>query len=417
MTKHIPVAIVGAGPYGLSIAAHLSAAGIETCVFGDSMQTWREGRPRGMVLKSEGFASSLSDPGDTFTLGHYCRERDLPYADVGWPVPVEVFAAYGEEFARRFVPHRDARPVIRVSKGRGGFLIETQGGGAMTAGSVVLATGIAAYAQVPDALSSLPESVLTHSSNHADYAAFAGQEVAVIGAGASALDAAAALRRSGALVTLVSRRAEVRFHGGGRSRRKIDALLSPLTPLGPGWKKWLCCRLPSVFHALPEQVRLHIVKRYLGPAPASAVREVIEGHVPYRLRSRVAAAAVTPDGRVALTIERAGSGLGTMVVDHVLAATGYKVDVDRLGLLDPTLASAVATLDRSPALSRNFESSVPGLFFVGTPSAYSFGPMFRFACGAGYTARRLTTHFASEMRAARRAPTVARANIPDLQVP
>ena len=417
MTKHIPVAIVGAGPYGLSIAAHLSAAGIETGVYGDSMQTWREGMPRGMVLKSEGFASSLSDPNDTFTLGHYCRERGLPYTDVGWPVPVEVFADYGEEFARRFVPQRDARRVIRVSKGRGGFRIETGDGSAVTAGSVVLATGIAPYAQVPDTLSSLPASVLTHSSQHADYAAFAGQEVAVVGAGASALDAAAALRRAGAWVTLISRRAEVRFHGGGRARRKIDALLAPLTPLGPGWKKWLCCELPLVFHALPERVRLHVVQRYLGPAPASAVRDIVEGRVPYMLRSWVAGADLTREGRVALTIKRAGDDPSTLVVDHVLAATGYKVDVSRLSLLDPALASVVATLDRSPTLSRNFESTVPGLYFVGTPSAYSFGPMFRFACGAGYTARRLTSHLASTMQAACRTPAVSRATIPDFLVP
>ena len=417
MTKHIPVAIVGAGPYGLSIAAHLSAAGIETGVYGDSMKTWREGMPRGMVLKSEGFASSLSDPNDTFTLGHYCRERGLPYTDVGWPVPVEVFADYGEEFARRFVPQRDARRVIRVSKGRGGFRIETGDGSAVTAGSVVLATGIAPYAQVPDTLSSLPASVLTHSSQHADYAAFAGQEVAVVGAGASALDAAAALRRAGAWVTLISRRAEVRFHGGGRARRKIDALLAPLTPLGPGWKKWLCCELPLVFHALPERVRLHVVQRYLGPAPASAVRDIVEGRVPYMLRSWVAGADLTREGRVALTIKRAGDDPSTLVVDHVLAATGYKVDVSRLSLLDPALASVVATLDRSPTLSRNFESTVPGLYFVGTPSAYSFGPMFRFACGAGYTARRLTSHLASTMQAACRTPAVSRATIPDFLVP
>jgi hypothetical protein len=417
MTKRIAVAIVGAGPYGLSIAAHLSAAGIETCVFGDAMQTWRDGMPRGMVLKSEGFASSLSAPGDGFTLGHYCRERGLPYADVGWPVPVEVFAAYGEEFARRCVPHRDARRVTRVSRGRGGFRIETEDGAVMAAGSVVLATGIAAYGQVPDEVSGLPASVLTHSSDHADYAAFAGRDVAVIGAGASALDAAAALRRAGASVTLVSRRAEVRFHGGGRPRRRIDALLSPLTPLGPGWKKWLCCEWPLVFHALPERLRLHIVRRYLGPAPAHAVREVIEGHVPYRLRSRIAGAALTREGRVALTIEQAGEARDTLVVDHVLAATGYRVDVGRLGLLDPALASDIASIDRSPVLSRHFESSVPGLFFVGTPSAYSFGPMFRFACGAGYTARRLTPYIASTMRAARRAAAVARPGLPDLQIP
>lgn len=414
MARLCSVAVVGAGPYGLSIAAHLSAAGLEPCLFGDAMETWREGMPRGMVLKSEGFASSLSDPEGCFTLRHYCAERGIPYRDLGWPVPVEVFAAYGEAFARRFVPRRDARRVARISRRDGGFRLETEDGEVTVAGSVVMATGIAGFAQVPEALAGLPASVLSHSSRHADYAVFAGRTVAVIGAGASALDAAAALRRSGAAVTLVSRRGEVRFHGAGRPRRRVDALLAPLTPLGPGWKKWLCCALPLVFHALPERLRLHIVRRYLGPAPAGAVREVIEGHVPYRLESRVAAAALTPEGRVALEIAREGAAPETLVVDHVLAATGYKVEVARLAALDPALAAAVGTVDGSPVLSRHFESSVPGLYFVGAPSAYSFGPMFRFACGADYTARRLAARLGARAGAGRRAPRPAR---PGLQLP
>ena len=414
MGRLCSVAVVGAGPYGLSVAAHLSAAGLEPCLFGDAMQTWREGMPRGMVLKSEGFASSLSDPGGSFTLRHYCAERGLPYADLGWPVPVEVFASYGAAFARRFVPRRDGRRVARIARAAGGFRLETEDGEATVAGSVVMATGIAGFAQVPEVLASLPASVLSHSSRHADYAGFAGREVAVIGAGASALDAAAALRRAGAGVTLVSRRGEVRFHGAGRPRRPLDALLAPLTPLGPGWKKWLCCEMPQLFHALPERLRLHIVRRYLGPAPAGAVRDVIEGHVPYRLLSRVAGAALTPEGRVALTIAREGEAPETLDVDHVLAATGYRVEIARLAVLDPALAAAVATVDGSPALSRHFESSVPGLYFVGTPSAYSFGPMFRFACGADYTARRLARRLAAGARAGRRVAGAAR---PGLQLP
>ncbi|WP_237479826.1 NAD(P)-binding domain-containing protein [Lichenibacterium dinghuense] len=407
------VAVVGAGPYGLSVAAHLAEAGVEVRVFGDAMQTWREGMPRGMFLKSEGFASSLSDPGHTYTLKHFCAERGIPYADVGWPVPVEVFAAYGDAFARRFVPGRDRRSVARVARAGGGFRVELADGDAVTVGRVVLATGIGAFARVPEELEGLPRSVLTHSSHHADYAAFAGQAVAVIGAGASALDAAAALRRAGASATLVSRRAEVRFYEAGRPRRAIDAVLSPLTPLGPGWKKWLCCEAPQLFHALPERLRLNIVRRYLGPSPARFVRDTIEGHVPYWLNSRVLGGAVAADGRVALSVDTDGVGRRTLAVDHVVAATGYKVDVARLGFLDPALAAAVRTVDLSPALSRDFESSVPGLYFVGTPSAYSFGPMFRFACGADYAARRLTRHVLAGGRSAARAP--ARTGAPALR--
>ncbi len=415
MSKLSTVAIIGAGPYGLSIAAHLKAAGVAARLFGASMQTWREAMPRGMFLKSEGFASSLSDPGDTFTLGHYCAEHGIPYADLGWPVPVEVFAAYGEEFARRFVPERDERQITRVERYRAEFRITLSDGADLTVGRVILATGIGAFAQVPEALANLPARVLTHSSQHADYSGFGGRSVAVIGAGASALDAAAALRRAGASATLVSRRSEVRFYEGGRPRRPIEALTAPLTPLGPGWKKWLCCELPLLFHALPESLRLRIVQRYLGPSPARFVRDTIEGHVPYWLNSRVIGADLAADGRVAVKVERPRVGRQVLTVDHVVAATGYKVDVARLGLLDAALVANVRTVDRSPVLSRNFESSVPGLYFVGTASAYSFGPMFRFACGADYAAKRLTRHIAAVERRARRRTSVEGAGAPALE--
>ena len=392
MSKTTSVAIIGAGPYGLSVAAHLAAAGVDVRIFGTSMQTWRDSMPNGMLLKSEGFASSLSDPGRSFTLGHYCRERDLPYRDIGWPVPVEVFAAYGEAFQQRFVPQLDSRRVVHVGRTRDGFRVETEDGEAVLASRVVLATGIGPFARVPPELAGLPGSVLSHSSHHADYGRFAGRRVAVIGAGASALDAAAALRRAGASATLVSRRSAVTFYEAGRPRRPIDAILAPLTPLGPGWKKWLCCELPLLFHALPARLRVRIVQRYLGPSPGWFVRDTIEGHVPYCLDSRVAGARLTADDRVELSIDRSGQDRTTLDVDHVVAATGYKVDVSRLGFLAPDILHHMKTVDGSPALSRDFQSTVPGLYFVGTPSAYSFGPMFRFACGSDYAARRVARH-------------------------
>ena len=393
MNEMVDVAIVGAGPYGLSIAAHLLAQNLDVRVFGSPMRTWRTNMPKGMMLKSEGFASSLSDPANSFTLGHFCREQGIPYDDIGRPVPVETFASYGEAFQRRFVPGLDTRPIARVTREHEGFRLEIRGGKSLLARRVVVATGIGAYARVPAELQDLPGSALTHSVHHADYRRFADRDVAVIGAGASALDAAAALRRAGARATLVTRRSSVRFYEAGRPRRTIDALLAPITPLGPGWKKWLCCAVPGLFHALPERLRLTIVQRYLGPSPGWHVRDTIEGHVPYRLDSTVAGATLSADGRVSLAIDRKGEGRSTLEVDHVVAATGYKVEVERLNLIDPELLAGIATLDGSPVLSRHFETSVPGLYFVGTPSAYSFGPMFRFACGADYAARRLARRF------------------------
>src|SRR5215469_230931 len=89
------VVIVGAGPYGLSVAAHLAAAGVSFRIFGKPMSAWADQMPKGMLLKSEGFASSLSDPGAQFALGEYCRQQNLPYEDNGRPVELETFVNYG----------------------------------------------------------------------------------------------------------------------------------------------------------------------------------------------------------------------------------------------------------------------------------------------------------------------------------
>lgn len=76
--------------------------------------------------------------------------------------------------------------------------------------------------------------------------------------------------------------------------------------------------------------------------------------------------------------------------DHIIGATGYRVDVERLKFLKPELRSKLKTLEGSPVLSLDFESSVPGLYFVGVAAANSFGPLMRFAYGAGFTARHIT---------------------------
>ena len=151
----LPVVIVGAGPYGLSIAAHLAAAGIPHRIFGAPMRTWRQGMPAGMLLKSDGFASSLSDPEEAFTLAAYCGEQGIPYADTGWGVPVAVFAAYGAAFQKRFVPHLEDVQVCRLSRTPHGFDVGLADGRTVAASRVVLATGLQPFAHIPDELANL----------------------------------------------------------------------------------------------------------------------------------------------------------------------------------------------------------------------------------------------------------------------
>src|ERR1700682_3160564 len=102
MKSSTPIAIVGAGPYGLSLAAHLNQRGIPFRIFGFPMQVWRQQMPAGMHLKSDGFASDLYDPDRAFTLKRYCADRGIEYSDCGIPVRLDTFLAYALEFQQRF---------------------------------------------------------------------------------------------------------------------------------------------------------------------------------------------------------------------------------------------------------------------------------------------------------------------------
>jgi thioredoxin reductase len=383
----IDVAIIGAGPYGLSIAAHLGRRGIPLRIFGTPMQTWRYRMPAGMCLKSEGFASSLSDPEGRFTLGSYSRERGLPYQDVGYPVPLETFVEYGMEFQRRLVPTLEQTDIVSLADGRRGFTLQTGTGETLEAKRVVLAAGITHFAYVPQALAALGPEFVTHSSEHCDTGALRGRRVAIVGAGASAADLAGLMHEAGVDVQLIARREALDFHAPSVEPRPwLQRLRRPRSGLGLGWRSRLCTDAPLLFHALPLRLRLRAVRRHLGPAPGWFIKDKVLGRVPMHLGAQLRAALVR-NNRVHLDFSQPNGGNSTLVVDHVIAATGYRVAMRRLKFLDGIIRQKLRCVEDTPVLKRNFEASIPGLYFVGLASANCFGPLTRFAFGAGFTAR------------------------------
>ena len=387
----VDTAIIGAGPYGLSIAAHLKARGVDFRIFGSPMHTWRTHMPKGMLLKSDGFASCLYDPDSSFTLGRYCHEQGIPYADLGLPVQLETFASYGLEFQKRFVPELEEKLVASIGRSLSGFDIRLEDGELVAARRVVAAIGISHFRYVPPVISILSEEFVTHSSCHTNFDRFKGRDVTVIGAGASAIDVAALLHQAGACVQLVARKPELKFHlpPGRIPRPLLEQVRYPTTGLGPGWKSLFCTKAPLVFHAMPLWFRLEVVRRHLGPAAGWFTKDLVVGHVAFHLGFTIAKADVQ-NGRVRLQLVNIDGTQRTLVTDHVIAGTGYQVDLRRLAFLNAGLLAEIRSVDNTPVLSRNFESSVPGLYFVGTTSANSFGPMARFAYGARFTSRRLS---------------------------
>lgn len=393
----IDVVILGAGPYGLSIAAHLNRLPVTYRIFGRPMENWRIRMPKGMLLKSDGFASSLYDPDNAFALRQYCAEIGQEYADVGIPVPLETFTQYGIEFQKRLVPKLETDEITRIEDAPEGFAVTTETGEKVLARSVIVAAGITHFGWFPPELANLPREFVTHSSAYGDLSIFKGRKVAVVGAGASAVDIAALLREVGAEPQIVTRSPAIAFHNPPKEPRSLRERISfPRSGLGLGWRSRLCTDAPLLFHAMPESFRLRVVRRHLGPAPGWFVREKVDGLVPTHFNVKLQHTEIRSD-QAHLTLAN-GTGTKSIVVDHVIAGTGYRVALERLPFLGDELRKRIRTVEDAPILNRNFESSVPGLFFVGLASANSFGPLTRFAYGAMYTSQRLSRHLAARHR-------------------
>ena len=392
----VAVAIIGAGPYGLSIAAHLRSRGSEFRIFGMPMQHWRAHMPKGMFLKSEGCASNLFDPEGNYTLRRYCAEEGLQYAACGVPVSLEAFTRYGLNFQERLVPEVENARATALDRSTKGFELRLETGEVLRPHRVVIATGMSHTAYLPEPLRHLPSELLTHSNSHHDLSRFKGREVTVIGGGQSALETAALLREAGAQARLVVRRPSILWNmAPAVDRRSLyQRLRRPMSNLGTGVGPWVYSNAAMLFCHLPQRIRTARVKKALGPAGAWWLRDRIVGHLQI-LCGHSVLGAKTRREQVILHLKGANGQLSDLTTEHVIAATGYRFTVRALPFLSERLSSEVRCVQETPVLSPNFESSVPGLYFTGLASANQFGPAMRFLHGADYTARRLASRIAA----------------------
>ncbi|MFE7897902.1 FAD-dependent oxidoreductase [Streptomyces sp. NPDC057424] len=388
----VTTAVVGAGPYGLATACHLQAAGVRLRVFGQTMESWRAHMPDGMLLQTLPAASAIAAPRHGYALGDFRAARGLTGADDRRPVPLAEYIDYGRWFQEHLVPEPEPCRVRRIRAEEGGFRLLLDSGEEPLAASVVLATGAVPHAYVPRVLRECAaEGLASHTSRHRDLRRFAGERVAVLGAGQSGLECATLLHEARARPTLVARTSAVVFDPpppngtGDRSR-----LPGPGSPLGRGRPLLATVsRGGAAYRRLPAPLRMELLRAVPRPAGAWWLKERAEGRFPV-LCGRTLIAAEPGYGVVRLRLLDEHGWPEDIVVDHVLAATGYRVDLRRLDVLDPGLRRSLRVFAGAPVLTSGFESSTPGLYFTGLAAAPSFGPLLRFVAGTGFAARRLT---------------------------
>ena len=373
------VIVIGAGPYGLSAAAELRAAGANVRVLGSPMSFWMHNMPKGMLLRSPWAASHIGAPRSALSLHAFERARGVRLAR---PVPLSDFVTYGHWFRERAVPDVDPRQAERVEPIDGGFRVRVDDGETLQCRRVVVAAGIAAFAKRPPVFDTLPLHLASHSSEHDDLTRFAGQRVVVIGRGQSGSEFAVLLREGGAEVEVISRGGGLRWVGRAPHEGMVGRLLFDRTDVGPLLLSHLIAR-PTMLQRFPAWVQRESIRQALDPGASLWLRPRTDGVVVTRNTQVVEA--TRSNGHVALRLDD-----GTRrEVAHVLLATGYRVDVRLYPFLDATLLARLRCVDGHPVLDAGFQSSVRGLHFVGAPATHSFGPLLRFVSGTEFATRAL----------------------------
>jgi len=379
------VAVVGAGPYGLSAAAHLKARGITTRVFGEPMQFWAGKMPEGMLLRSPRVASSLSDPDEAFTLEAYEAEtKKRP----GTPVSLDTFIEYGRWFQNRLVSDLDQRTVLRIDRDQAGFKLTLQDGEQVRSARVVIAGGIGPFRKMPAAFQNVSPRHAFHCYDGLEVRKFSGKRVAVIGAGQSALESAALLHEANAQVEVIAREPRLRWigkHSWLHHMGPISSMLYSPHDVGPIGISRLVA-YPKLLSRIPLRLRDRIRTRAVRPAGSK--------WLPPRLSTVTITTGRTVSGTkiVGDELELKLDDGSERRVDHVLLGTGYKVEISRYDFLSPELVHDIQQFGGYPKLAGGFCSSVPGLHFIGATAARSFGPLLYFVAGTKFASLELARH-------------------------
>ena len=399
------VAIIGAGPNGLAANAALRASDLDVRVFGPPMSFWRERMPLGMLIRSPWPATHFAGPGTGLTLDDYQRVCGRPLVrerqfgrTVLSRLALEDFVAYGEWFQRQTCSDIDERRVRRVSAHGSAFRLQLEDDEIVDAQRVVCAAGIAPFAARPSAFDDLAPELAVHTTELRDPGALAGGRVLVVGAGQSGLESAALLHESGADVQVIVRAPKVHWLSrSGRLHRlgPVAQLLYAPADIGPAGLSRLVA-MPRTFATVPTETRGRLDRRAIRPAGSDWLIRRLED-VPIATGAEVVSA--RPHG-TGVSV-RLSSG-ESRIVDRVVLGTGFRIDVRRYSFLAPDLR--IRHLNGYPVLSRSFESSVRGLYFLGAPAAGTFGPVMRFVAGVPFSATRLAHHLAAADRGRRTAP-------------
>ena len=368
--QEVTLLVVGAGPYGVAVAARAIELGIDTVVVGHPMGFWTDHMPEGMFLRS-GTDWHLDAAGiDTFEA--FIEDRGLSSADTD-PVPIAVFLDYASWFqAKKHVSVRD-QLVLRLERNEVGFVAWLDDETQIAANAVVAAPGAAFFRQFPEWAPLLPEGVGAHTCDLVRFQELAGARVIIIGGRQSAYEWAALLAEHDVeRVDIVHRHDVPRFDHV--SWKFVDPYMDETIRNGGWWRSLSAGAQGEIGRKFWEVGRLTL-EWWLTPRLADPRMHLWPG-------THVVETSVTDGG----TLSAALSSGDRLTFDDIVFATGYKADLPSVPYLEE-LAGGLEVVDGFPTLDKAFQSSIPGLYVAGFASTRDFGPFFGFTKGCPAAAK------------------------------
>jgi cation diffusion facilitator CzcD-associated flavoprotein CzcO len=364
--------IIGAGPYGLSIAAHAKRAGINVMVTGETMAFWKRHMPSGMLLRS-GLDWHL-DVAGVHSIEAFLEEKHIPRGSVE-PIPVEIFREYTEWFRKGEKIEVEPSLIRRLRRVDGRFEAERENGERIRADRVVATPGLAPFPHIPsEAAAGLPSGRITHTADLVDFSTVAGKRCLIVGGRQSAFEWAALMVENGAeSVDLVFRHDTPQFVTSDWS---FTAGIIENTLRVRGWFRRLTAEeRAAVQNQFWSAGRLQL-EPWLYP-------RINKKNVKLWPRSRVAEWRVGTGDAIEARLDRGDS----LVVDRVVFATGYRVDFSKVAYLKEEGDEGIRIEDGFPVLDEDFQTTLPGLYIAGQGTTRDFGPCFGFVRGCVPTAR------------------------------
>jgi cation diffusion facilitator CzcD-associated flavoprotein CzcO len=373
--------IIGAGPYGLAIAAYAQRLGIDFTVLGNPMEFWRHRMPKGVLLRS--WSIGHLDSLEINTLQRYLEFKGFKPARV-FPLPVNLFVEYADWFLAK-AGIKTLPTYIRQLEHRGGhFEAFCENGETLTAQNVVAAPGLDFFRHLPaDLAGKLPPGRYTHSCEIVNFDPLAGRRCLVIGGRQSAFEWTALMVEAGVAQVHVAFRHETPQFAPSRWDW-VDPLAQQTLAVR-GW-----------FRHLPNTEREALERRFweegrMKLEPWLAPR-ICKENVRLWPHSRVESCKVLADGTLSVRL----SGGAHVDVDHIILAIGYRVDVKQVPYFSKTtILPWLKTIAGYPSLDENFQTSFPGLYVTGLAATRDFGSLFEFVRGSPYSAKIIGDHVQS----------------------